>query len=92
MTDTVETHFTEADEMIRYVALREICTELSPAGSPLNSRIIGAANRAAVCLASDLTHAEMLADMDERIPGLSEEETAIAIKVAAQFVETKAAA
>ena len=86
------TQHSEASEMIRYIELRAIYAKLRPADSPVNGRIVGAANRAAICMAGEVTQSEMMVDIAERVPGLSEEETAIAIKIAAQFVETKAAA
>ncbi len=82
----------EADEMIRYVALRAICAELTSAGRSVNNRIIGAANRAAICMASEATQTEMMADIDSRVPGLSADESDIALKAAAQFVAREAAA
>jgi hypothetical protein len=81
----------EADEISRYIALREICTELRPAGSATSDRIIGAANVAALCIAGEATRAEMMTNVAARVPGLSEKETAISVAAAAQFVETKAA-
>ena len=91
MTKPQHSETSEADEMIRYVALRAICAELMPGSAP-NNRIIGAANVAALCMAGEATQTEMMADIAARVAGLSEEETATAVVAAAQFVETKAAA
>ena len=87
-----KTQHSEADEMIRYVALRAICAKLRPAGSATNNRIIGAANVAALCMASEATQAEMMTDVAARVPNLSAEESAIAVKAAARFVATEATA
>ena len=87
-----KTQHSEADEMRRYVALRAIIAELRPAGSAVKNRIIGAANRAAICMAGQVTRAAMMADIAQRVPGLGEEDTAIAIEAAARFLSPKAAA
>ena len=82
----------EADEIRRYMALRAISAELRPAGSATNNRVIGAANVAALCMAGEATQAEMMTNIAARVPGLSAEESAIAVKAAAQFVATEATA